>query len=706
MPQHPLPTPEEKALAEAYLDAQSSYVSAVHWGLEMDCGHGKKGKARPANPSGNPCPDTDHYGGLRRIPRRRTIKRIIQHLRGERAIFDVARPDRRTVYMSLDIDGQPEANIELAKAWAREQFAAVLPTATPFIEFSRSGTGLNVRFGLEYPPATDGPARRRCEAELNRRFSEAFAGPPAGFTYDMLVGTTTYKADNPGYDPIAARSIAPRAVKRTALIRLEPGEDEIAFGLSGLAHGIIPAAERDGATWIRAEHAKKIADLIPGIMDRPQVKDWSAITQAEAYARHRTYYGIKNGAVDPSVKFQRQPELEEHIIKHGQLGTSPCFGCWRGDRPDTLLDWLTWFAAGDGVVAAADLLEAIGTAWLTEPTPAPKPKPAPAKPSTADPGTGIDWTTLLDPHADRWTRYVAAGRIARREHPDDYAAAVDRCLVLFEIDGGPSDGPRHDERIERAGRVINYADQTFDLTQAGSAGVWFSERDMLKIRKRLRGAISRHDLGQARTRQRRGPDGRYRARRITYDMMAWTCCYLIKNACTGNRGEVPTRSIRRGLEARGYRGVNGSTATAMLNLLTDHGLIYWTDYARHHEGQCRKLVLVGKIMRPDWAEAAIADDVWRPRLPGHEVFSRSLRDAYARGLQGMDAIAAATEASQPPAAGTTAHAPTTPPPDKSMGYTLEPTPYMHKLEAVGKGPGSLPAWLKAKAAAVFGGKAA
>ena len=619
-------TAEDEALAKTLLDAIKSYVNSERFGLEFGGGPGIKGQPRPANPKNDPRHRVipGYHGGKVRETRRLTTSRMLQHLRGERALFDYATHDRLEVQYAIDIDGEPGGDYQTIIEWAKACFAKVLPSVTPFAEKSRGGNGVYLRFGVKYPPSTDGPARRRAEQALHEKFTEAFVEPPAGAKYDRVIGTTSYVEDNPNYDPALARSIAPDTGRQMDLVEV----DEVELGLiaaSPLAidHPVILAAERDGKLWVRKTLADAVAEdfpqLAPGIADRPIKHDWSDITEAEVYERHKSFYGIgRNGQVNSKAKFNRREELEPHVTRHGQLGTSPCYGAWRGDRPDNLMAYLFWREDGEGVVDPAILKEVIGTAWKKAP-PAPEPTThAENIDDVGEPptGPGLDELIFADPTADRWSRYSAAVRIAMRRARGNTEQAEAIALAMWESAGGPSDGPRHPERIERVQRMVSWWAATFDPSKAGSGGIWFDESDVMAMERKLRGRISREEMSAARFQRGRDAKGRLCCRRLTYDMLAWAACFVVKNATTGNRGEVPHKSIRKGLEHRGYRA-NGSTVTAMLDLLRDTDLIRWRwqGWSSRHTHHCRQVVLIGKIMRPKWAEAAMGEDVWAARVP-------------------------------------------------------------------------------------------
>ena len=621
-------TAEDEALAQALLGAIKSYVQVERFGLEFGGGPGIKGKPRPANPKNDPRPHVTkgYNGGKVRKPWRLTKPRMLQHLRGERALFDYANPARLEVQYAIDIDGDPGSDYQAIVEWAKACFSKVLPGVTPFVEPGRSypnKPGAYLRFSVKYPPSTAGPARRRAEQALHEQFAEAFVEPPAGAKYDRLIGTTTYTEPNPNYDPALARSIAPDTGRQMDLVEV----DEVELGLIAatplaIDHPVILAAEHDGKLWIRKTLANAVAEdfpqLVPGIAKRPTKRAWSDITEAEAYQRHQRFYGIgKNGQVNNKAQFNCREKLEPHVTRHGQLGTSPCYGAWRGDRPDNLLAYLYWRNDGEGVIDPATLQNLIGTAWkkappVPDPTAHAKDIDRPCK----TPGSGLDYAILHDPTADRWARYGAAVRIALRRARGNTEQAEAIALAMWESDDGPSDGPRHPERVERVQRMVAYWAATFDPSKAGSNGIWFSESDVMAMDQKLRGRISREEMSAARLQRGRDAKGRLRCRRLTYDMLAWVACFTIKNAVTGNRGEVPHHSILAGVRDRGY-AVNGSTVTAILDLLRDTDLIRWRwqgAYSRHSH-HCRQVLLIGKMMRPKWAEAAMDEDVWAARVP-------------------------------------------------------------------------------------------
>lgn len=601
-----------------YHETLNKVVSTSAYGLE--------GKRETPDGKGMPCPvnHTKHprprvvpnrnNKGHHREVRLRTKYDVARHLIGKKALFNVARPDRRLAEYVIDIDDfedQTDLTYDYAAGWARECFASALPGIIPFIEPSRSyprKIGLYARFRLNWGRISDPEARRRIEMELSRRFAEAFFDAPPGLSYDRMSGMIRYRTVNPKYDPVLAESTSGRQ-SQMQVVQLTPAMSDFLFGPGdyGISIasqlGICPLEVSDAdihTAHISAADAEELRKHYPYMLLPEPTTEWVRLTMLEAYEKEKTFYGLEGDKIDRDARFHHRPVLEPEVEHFGTLITGACFACQRGDRPNNLYEYFDWTEGEQGVASLKHLKDFIGKDRLKElRDPPAKPEPdesiGPARIST--PGTGIDHELLADPNVEPASRYAAGARSAVRE-AETREEAVELCLQKWESEEGPSDGDRHDERVSRAERFVDHALEDYDEKAHVKKGeVWFdADADVETLAADLQQIIPEGDLHQARVEHGYTPKGRLRCGRLTYRLVAHTACWLLKGWATGNIGEVPMKAIRQGLAYHGI-AVNGSTVSAIFGLLARHGLVQAV--GKWAKGQCRKwLVRSTALLRP------------------------------------------------------------------------------------------------------------
>lgn|GEM_PF-5371826 len=586
------------------------------------------GKPAPlaANPKDNPHRDKRWMpGGYQiRVPLRRNVRHVLAHLRGECAIFEEARSSRRVVQLTLDFDGESWSNFESNQRWATKRFAEVFPNLTFFVEPSRSyprTNGLHIRLFVRYAGGTDGPTRRRIETAMERALTTVFKDPPKGFKFDCIIGATSYTELNPHFDLGLARSIVEETGRMKPLIPVSDSELGLIYQLAPPT-AVVLASEVDGKTWARQKLALDVTKSCPGpvpdFTDRQPTTMYSNINELEVYEETKSIYGLPGRHIAMlNPPFVYPLELEQKVVRHGQIGTAPCYEALSGNRPNNLLDYLMWSTDPDRILDQKDLVKVIGSDW-ENPEPAHKPlldKRDETPGFSADefrPKPSKDLDLLFSPEIEPIRRYAAGARIALRRCGGDCLAATSYTLTLWESPEGPSDGPRHPEREARARRIIDWTIRTFDLSKAGGGdAVWFSQDDVLQLQLAFQALFTEDDLEAARRRQ--GPSTRrgWKSQKIDHQMLAMAVAAFIKNTVTGNPGEVPNASIIKLLQHHNLR-INGSTCSTIIQLLIDAGFIRRTKQAAPLVHRCSRYVLVGDIMRPAWAEPAINSEVWEP----------------------------------------------------------------------------------------------
>jgi len=612
-------------LAARYRQVMKRFERLDRFGWEFSKPGQLKGEPRQRNSRSHPRPDVHNWSkdGKHRYrkPDRIDVGKEHAHLRGERALFHISRPDRRVALYALDIDGEEGSDYEQAAAFVRDIVAQLWPGLEPFVEPGRSYPRKGGCYGwFRVDWGKTAPAiRREFENALTRLLGQRFRVGPPGIKCDRLTGTTWYEEPNRHFDarlahsthPFAGRQVDEVQLPRDVLDRIDP----LIAAEFDIEDGWIP---RKSLVELNRWLPEPLPEALQESGQLPERTRWKEITYLQAYEREKIFYGIgRDQRVDYSQRVCYRLELEEIVTHFGTLVTRPCYAAFRGDRPNNIADFIAWTGNEQGVITRKQLeavlpadqvarilaLEA-GKDGIAS-TPAPPHAPAEEVPTCQPANTVPEHRPTSGTDADRlaggdcWLAKLAAARTALRKTDGDQEAAIPLAREIYEATGLATGMTAEDRarRLEDARRGVQYASRTFDSQKAKGYGQpWFdADTDVDEMQRRLRGRIARRAL-----------HGRSVRSPLSYRQLAHVACWVFKNILSGNPGYVPFASIAAGLKYHGVAMSNAAIAHALVLLQGARIIVMVADYC---PGRCRRYLLHPQAIVPDWASAYVREDV-------------------------------------------------------------------------------------------------
>lgn len=231
---------------------------------------------------------------------------------------------------------------------------------------------------------------------------------------------------------------------------------------------------------------------------------------------------------------------------------------------------------------------------------------------------GIDQAIFDDEGMDSFARYGAAARRCLRElvtDPNDdgqVEQAVQAMLAMVEADNGPADGLRHEERVKRVRRIIDYWLTTFDAQKVSSKRratnnphdgtgkeicIWLCHPDENPVHLDdlewcVRWRISRLWIDEANRRFKADTGHR---------QLAWALGAYMKNIHTEKIGEVPRDAVKGFLRNNGVEATNEDCAAMRWLLTRAHAcLLVQTSEADPSLHQCATYALHPLCPVPTW----------------------------------------------------------------------------------------------------------
>lgn len=530
------------------------------FGRELVHENGGKGTPIHVNSRRHPMPliaVSERTGNKYRKPAELNWAMRRNHLLGTQAVFHLSPPRRYTSLMALDFDDVGGADYDESILAVRGILKDIWPDLVPFFEPGRSypdkkGFYVWLRVRLDgFAP----DVRKQIESPIQRVLEDRLVDLPPGIKFDGLKGTISYEYSNPAFD------------------------HEYAFEyVEGLrefdVHGDTEAGRYPlSPMWLRWDQARKyLKEKRPDVCVHVLPYRYAPGPRVVAYETAKVFYGIGwDQEVDHEERFDPDPRLERIVRHYGTLVTAPCYKALSGERDNNIAAFRKWTDENRGLLLwrdvkailpcdmaevftarrvgnkalGADAHEEATTAHHTTSTRQVCLDDIQMPASLPQPVDDANWRQLTDESEEQHVRYGAAARIALlyTEGDDNLALAVG--LALVESSVGPATGERHSERVDHMDRCITFALQSFNLDAArahpSTQKLLFDEKLTASMESFLRQRVSDVLLG---TRQ---------ARKSAFSRFKWTTftkltLLLLHNIHTGNPGEVPVKSLAKGMK--------------------------------------------------------------------------------------------------------------------------------------------------------------
>lgn len=303
---------------DAYRKAKLRTARANRFGREMGGGKGVKGRPVHRNTRTDPLPHTklSQDGQATYRDKATTTKKTDRdHGIGKRALFHVSNGNGREQRYALDFDGDGSVPYEKRAEAIRRVVAKLWPSLLPFIETSRSRTGVYVWLRVRMPHV-DPLLANLVERIVNRELKERLHHKRDPLHLDAIKGCAAYEVPNPHFDDVLAHSLLPKAVTQ---FEVEPGE------------------------WMERREAKRYLRAVGShreLGDLPTRQELVEKTRLELYERDKLFYGLsyETGEKDRKARFSFNKRLERTWKAFGVLITDICYG--QPERLDEATAWL------------------------------------------------------------------------------------------------------------------------------------------------------------------------------------------------------------------------------------------------------------------------------------------------------------------------------------------------------------------------------